>query len=289
MYDKIFHSTAARLALTMLLLLTLVSGLLSLSTVRSSAAVTPSSSQTVNGATVTNAYYYKFNNSYGAYFKKGQKGQYTLTSGDKQKLVNKLWAHYKQYYPDKKSITDMVNSQISRSWGGSCFGMCSTIALNRLGQINIRTYTKSKGTGRQLNKAADPKTKNAVKSAINYYQVSFGYTSANRVYYYKKDSNWTAGLKTVLANAKKKRLQIFDFYWKEKGNYVGHATLVKTYMKKQGNWYYLATYDPNYPGKKTFVRISTSFKTCTVQYYPTSDFIDVTTNLSGFSKIAINR
>ncbi|MDR1781581.1 MAG: Ig-like domain-containing protein [Bacilli bacterium] len=246
--------------------------------------------QQVKGSNISNNYVYSFSNNTSSYFKGNQKRYYYISNSDYKKLIKKLSLYYKNKFTnvDIKYINGIVNSK----WGGSCFGMSLTVALNRSGQINVKKYTNSKGKGYQLNKVSYPKNSNKVKSTINYYYaITPYYIDKYRVYSNNKDvKKWTSNIKNLVTNAKNNKLQLFDFF---KSNGSGHSILIKKYDKKikmSGKYYYrLLTYDPNYPKKKTYVYIRTDYKIIKVQHYNWNiTKFDVLSNFSEYKYVKID-
>ena len=222
----------------------------------------------VSGSSLTSSYIYPFENTYSAF----NNGKYSMTSTDQNKFVNKVWDKYggdyyfyTTYISDKIDLQYAVAAQVSSSWNGSCYGMSSSIALNRLNQINMRTYTGSSGTSNYLNKVSYPKNSLSVKSAINYYQLSQYVIDDNVSYYSSYNSNdWKVGLKDIVTRAKSNKLQLFCFSW----NTGAHAILIRGYKDVSNGNYRLTTYDPNYPASTTYVYVSSDYMRCGVTNEP---------------------
>lgn len=243
------------------------------------------------GTSLTNNYIYNFDNSSYAFLKSGQKRNYSMYTKDKNNLINKIYSRHKNE-ETREEIKYFVNDTINSKWGGSCFGMSMTTALNMTGQVNIKSYTKSKGKGRQLSKVKYPKNSGRVKSTINFYQVMTPYyfDDYRNFYNYNNTKDRVAGLKSIVTTAKRNQLQSFDFYSKSSG----HAILIKNYNKvvkiKRKNYYRLNTYDSNYPKKKTYVYIRTDYKVMIVQYYNWKlNSFDVLSNFKEYDYAKINK
>ncbi|MDR1775834.1 MAG: fibronectin type III domain-containing protein [Actinomycetes bacterium] len=192
------------------------------------------------------------------------------------------------------AVRDDIQAAIDTKWGGSCFGMSTTIALNKLGQINVRAYTGSSGTGSHLNKVSKPKDSARVKSLINYYQIgqccplnSYAYIEKQ----YVSRAEWKSALTTLTADAKAKKLQVFGFWFEDKS---GHAILVKGYagIITDGNkteWHRLSTYDPSYPNASKYVLVKKDYSAIKVEGYKPIAAILSAVDLREFEKLNIEK
>ena len=270
----------------------------------------------IKGTKVTGKYIYKFNNSTASFYK-AKKGNYYMSQADKIKLTNKVWNSYKSNvnsmdtkFSTKNALYKNINKKLKKKWAGSCYGMSLSVALNRVGQINMRTYTKTKkGTGRQLNQIDYPKNNKKVMSAVNYYQESQYYFRSGKIYSYWKYTtfedfdvdSWNSGLKKIVTLGKQKKLQSFGYsgYNPTDGSF-GHQILIKKYDKKVAvkidnkatKCYRLSAYDPSYPGSAMYVYISTDYTKIRISNkehnYGTIYSVDTTTNFSDFTCIDID-
>ena len=67
----------------------------------------------------------------------------------------------------------------------------------------------------------------------------------------------------------------------------GHEILALKYVKKEKGYYYISTYDPNYPNKKTYLKISTNYKKVKVTNYKDFKALDSISNFDCFNKYII--
>ena len=194
---------------------------------------------------------------------KKKRFKYYLRTKEKERLIKyMLDTKYKgcKYIP-KESIIKEIEEQINATWSGACEGMVVSVALNAGKKINIRKYTKSKGKGYKLNKVKYPKNSSAIKSIIHYYQLSQNNVITNEI----TSKNIKKESKKILKVAKLNRVQAVQIHFDK--NKAGHRILALKYVKFKKGYHYISTYDPNYPKKDTYIKISKNLKKFKVSNY----------------------
>lgn len=239
-------------------------------------------------------YRYSFLNHYYAFGNK-----FVLDPKLRDKLADKLVKA--NYFTNKKAakikIIKIMNGNLKGKakwkWKGSCYGMATTTALNRIKQINVRKYTKSRGKGYQISKVSAPIYNKDTENIINYYFASqVGFNEDEGQPY--SVSNKTK-LKKIVKNAKKQYMESFAFFmWYKKTNkyYGGHRILLLGYSNKKSNkkWHAIKCYDNAYSASDRYVFISKKYNKIKVQgwsdTYSIKEFAS-TTNFSKYAKIKI--
>lgn len=232
---------------------------------------------------INGKYLFRFDNSFSSF---GTNAKYYMSKKDMDKLVDRL---YRGGYQNKsrKKIKKAISKEIALHWEGSCYGMSVVTALNKGEKIHAKKYCGAKrGQPYTLRYLDLPKDNKRVMSLINYYQIGQSYASQ---YVIDCDSkkNWLR----LIKNAKKNRLQLFSFWFYDEMDEEddAHAILLKEYVKTKKNYVWIATYDPNSPHRKTYIKVNQKtgkFKSEDYENMNTCDFID---DFSIFNPIKIDR
>ena len=174
-----------------------------------------------------------FANSYSGFFGDGVDRRYTFKHSDNLSQLKRL---------DSSKILGLED-WMKRAWGGSCFGIASTMGLVKLGKLSVDDITRS-GAG-SYHSLQKPASDSILFDAINYYQVGQAIC--------KKD---TAIAGTYDGNKDTLKSFLRSFVESTKGNNIvlfcygdsksGHAILaLNSEYDPGGDRYIVTVYDEN--------------------------------------------
>ena len=240
----------------------------------------------------TNNYYlkeseiYSFNNS-SSHF---DDGKYYVSNNDFEKLTNYVNKLYNNDSNTAKTVINKLQLERQKSWGGSCYGMAVTTLLDKSNQI---AFNENFSLGaKTMHEVASPKKNSNVKSAINYYYIAqfIPYLREKNVKrYYKSNSNWKAGLESLISYAQKGKPMLFCYFWEDSsGKAHGHAIVIKGYKKNSDGSHSIITYDNRYPEMDIIIKINSNFSSCVVNENENANCIEFIYDMSAFDVIDID-
>ena len=149
-----------------------------------------------------------------------------------------------KFYPKSKTY---LQSWVKDDWGGSCFGIASTIGLVKLGKLSINDITSSGAINYHGLNA--PVKDVRLFDSINFYHVGQSLFRGKALINYteKDDKRLKAFLKSLVDSTKDEKLVLFTYKWydSEKG-WVGHAIVALDSRYDETNDQYIVTmYDEN--------------------------------------------
>lgn len=192
-------------------------------------------------------------------------------SDENYKFPTRIWTNV---YGE--SVNTYIKARESETWGGNCFGMCSTAylyymeQLDSIGEINEIGYDDIRSDGWEfdsngilgLSKKRYPALykDSVINSLISEYQVACGSEEFRKIrnqYQFTSDGSYREMFKRVIEYLQNTKhtlcLEVFWGYDKEsKGYSSGHALMVDcshnpVVEKIDDNWRKIYLYDPNYP------------------------------------------
>lgn len=230
---------------------------------------------------ITRDYRYSFLND-----SKSFGDKYVLNRKLRRKLAKKLFQL--GYFDTVKVAEQRINRLLGRKWGGSCYGMSVTTALNKKKQINVREYTKSEGEGYKINKVKKPLDNKRTANIINYYFASqLGFNQDEKIYSINDEgalynSEVRTALNDFVRKSKHRVVQNFSFYMTEEDGKIvgGHTILALDYDYKKSNrkWHVIKTYDCSVSKGDSYIMINK--KTCKIRVKIWSDSYNVTSYYS---------
>ena len=200
--------------------------------------------------------------------------------GDRYNILNddfdKLTTYVKRLYGPIGAGPIVIDLGINRfsEWGGSCYGMASTVLLHKSGQVNMRNFA----SGTTLWDFVPPKSNAALESAVNYYMISQNIPHLRPTNNKSGTSEFSNGLQQIVNDAKAGKSTFFCYYFSQNGKQVGHAIVIVGYKDSFDGVHTLLAYDNRYPNRDTNIVISANYDTCAVDG-------DVRENVSGFEAI----
>ena len=145
-------------------------------------------------------------------------------------------------------FTDLAGS----SWGGSCFGMSSTVALDKMGKIDINGTTSD---ALSLYSLESPSENELLRNVINYYHVSQVFEHL----YPDRQTKLAVGpeiIETMLLGLDSNGLAVCSFY----SDWFGHAVLAYEHIVCTDGSHKVYFYDPDYPEDDTYFLISSDLE-----------------------------
>lgn len=222
---------------------------------------------------------YSFPNDSRYFFKRNEKHRYQMLDSDFEKLCN----YVRNIYEDQDfASTEINNLQYQRKnveWYGSCFGMSLTAIFNKTGKID---FNKRYGSGAALMSAvAAPNKSAAVRSAINYYQLSqhipVFYNPMNDI----GDPAGLSQMRGLIDAAKNNQLILFSYKSPQLSD--GHAIVIVGYSAAADGSHTLIAYDNRYEGQYININVSSDLKKCTLILPDTKEDVSRFAYCSDFS------
>lgn len=173
-------------------------------------------------------------------------------------------------------------------WGGSCYGMSLTVALQHYGMLDLLSYQEGAANVSEL----EPSPK--LVSCINYYQAQeMTARMTQTVADYPGTPWYSAQLKNMYNEVASGKIVLFGFYENHSFDSSGHAILLTgAYDDLEGNHILLA-YDCNYgswytDGVATRLIIDPDFNVMASEMYGLITGFDWLSDLSGFDSFRID-
>ena len=222
---------------------------------------------------------YSFPNDSRYFFKRNEKHRYQMLDSDFEKLCN----YVRNIYEDQDfASTEINNLQYQRKnveWYGSCFGMSLTAIFNKTGKID---FNKRYGSGAaSMSAVAAPNKSAAVRSAINYYQLSqhipVFYNPMNDI----GDPAGLSQMRGLIDAAKNNQLILFSYKSPQLSD--GHAIVIVGYSAAADGSHTLIAYDNRYEGQYININVSSDLKKCTLILPDTKEDVSRFAYCSDFS------
>ena len=222
---------------------------------------------------------YSFPNDSSYFFKRNEKHRYQMLDSDFEKLCN----YVRNIYEDQDfASTEINNLQYQRKnveWYGSCFGMSLTAIFNKTGKID---FNKRYGSGAaSMSAVAAPNKSAAVRSAINYYQLSqhipVFYNPMNDI----GDPAGLSQMRGLIDAAKNNKLILFSYKSPQLSD--GHAIVIVGYNAADDGSHTLIAYDNRYEGQFININVSSDLKKCTLILPDTKEDVSRFAYCSDFS------
>lgn len=222
---------------------------------------------------------YSFPNDSSYFFKRNEKHRYQMLDSDFEKLCN----YVRNIYEDQDfASTEINNLQYQRKnveWYGSCFGMSLTAIFNKTGKID---FNKRYGSGAaSMSAVAAPNKSAAVRSAINYYQLSqhipVFYNPMNDI----GDPAGLSQMRGLIDAAKNNKLILFSYKSPQLSD--GHAIVIVGYSAAADGSHTLIAYDNRYEGQYININVSSDLKKCTLILPDKKEDVSSLAYRSGFS------
>ena len=222
---------------------------------------------------------YSFPNDSRYFFKRNEKHRYQMLDSDFEKLCN----YVRNIYEDQDiASTEINNLQYQRKnveWYGSCFGMSLTAIFNKTGKID---FNKRYGSGAaSMSAVAAPNKSAAVRSAINYYQlsqhISVFYNPMNDI----GDPAGLSQMRGLIDAAKNNKLILFSYKSPQLSS--GHAIVIVGYNAADDGSHTLIAYDNRYEGQFININVSSDLKKCTLILPDTKEDVSRFAYCSDFS------
>ena len=222
---------------------------------------------------------YSFPNDSRYFFKRNEKHRYQMLDSDFEKLCN----YVRNIYEDQDfASTEINNLQYQRKnveWYGSCFGMSLTAIFNKTGKID---FNKRYGSGAaSMSAVAAPNKSAAVRSAINYYQLSqhipVFYNPMNDI----GDPAGLSQMRGLIDAAKNNKLILFSYKSPQLSD--GHAIVIVGYSAAADGSHTLIAYDNRYEGQYININVSSDLKKCTLILPDTKEDVSRFAYCSDFS------
>lgn len=173
-------------------------------------------------------------------------------------------------------------------WGGSCYGMSLTVALQQCGLLDLLSYQEGAQTVAELAPSRE------LISCINYYQAQeFPAMMVQNAADYPGTNWYQVQLKKMYNEVASGKIVLFGFYENHSYDSAGHAILLTgAYDDLQGNHVLLA-YDCNYGsmyvnGAATTYTISPDYSYITSEMYGDLVGIDWLSDFSAFESFDIS-
>ena len=224
---------------------------------------------------------YAFSNS----SKSFRNGSYRISDSDFKKLANYVKRQYNSSY-SQTLINDLQDFR-TEQWGGSCYGMASTVLLDKWNQIGFNeNFDHGKKT---MHDVSAPYQNSQVESAINYYHISqiIPFTRKGETYS-NRQATWANGLKRLVQKAQNGDLMLFCYFFSNSSGNWGHAIVIKGYQKASDGSFNLIAYDNRWPDKDIIVKVSSNYKTCVINGNENAYYIEFLSDLSCFNLIDID-
>lgn len=202
-----------------------------------------------------------------------------MLDSDFEKLCN----YVRNIYEDQDfASTEVNNLQYQRKnveWYGSCFGMSLTAIFNKTGKID---FNKRYGSGAaSMSAVAAPNKSAAVRSAINYYQLSqhipVFYNPMNDI----GDPAGLSQMRGLIDAAKSNKLILFSYKSPQLSD--GHAIVIVGYNAADDGSHTLIAYDNRYEGQFININVSSDLKKCTLILPDTKEDVSRFAYCSDFS------
>ena len=230
---------------------------------------------------------YSFPNDSSYFFKRNEKHRYQMLDSDFEKLCN----YVRNIYEDQDiASTEINNLQYQRKnveWDGSCFGMSLTAIFNKTGKID---FNKRYGSGAaSMSAVAAPNKSAAVRSAINYYQLSQHISAFNTPMHDIGDRPWLSQMRGLIDDAKNNKLILFEYKSPQLSS--GHAIVIVGYSAADDGSHTLIAYDNRYAGQYININVSSDLKKCTLILPDTKEDVSsfaYRSNFSAFDMIDID-
>lgn len=222
---------------------------------------------------------YSFPNDSRYFFKRNEKHRYQMLDSDFEKLCN----YVRNIYEDQDiASTEINNLQYQRKnveWDGSCFGMSLTAIFNKTGKID---FNKRYGSGAaSMSAVAAPNKSAAVRSAINYYQLSQHISAFNTPMHDIGDRPWLSQMRGLIDDAKNNKLILFEYKSPQLSS--GHAIVIVGYSAADDGSHTLIAYDNRYAGQYININVSSDLKKCTLILPDTKEDVSSFAYRSDFS------
>ncbi len=222
---------------------------------------------------------YSFPNDSRYFFKRNENHRYQMLDSDFEKLCN----YVRNIYEDQDiASTEINNLQYQRKnveWDGSCFGMSLTAIFNKTGKID---FNKRYGSGAaSMSAVAAPNKSAAVRSAINYYQLSQHISAFNTPMHDIGDRPWLSQMRGLIDDAKNNKLILFEYKSPQLSS--GHAIVIVGYSAADDGSHTLIAYDNRYAGQYININVSSDLKKCTLILPDTKEDVSSFAYRSDFS------
>ena len=203
---------------------------------------------------------YSFPNDSRYFFKRNEKHRYQMLDSDFEKLCNYVRNIYEDQDFASTEINNLQNQRKNVEWYGSCFGMSLTAIFNKTGKID---FNKRYGSGAaSMSAVAAPNKSAAVRSAINYYQLSQHILVFNNQTSDIGDHGGRAQMRSLINDAKNNKLILFSYKSPQLSS--GHAIVIVGYSAAADGSHTLIAYDNRYPGQYININVSSDLKKCTL-------------------------
>ncbi len=157
--------------------------------------------------------------------------------------------HFKNayYYSELEKLgKESLQNRVTREWGGSCFGIASTIGLVETGKLSISDITDSNAA--YYHDLQIPLRDPVLFDSINYYQTGYPYVTKDAKIASTAVDSLKVFLKALVQNTKNEKPVIFCYYYYStaRQDYVGHAILaLDSEFDENNNQYIVTLYDEN--------------------------------------------
>ena len=222
---------------------------------------------------------YSFPNDSRYFFKRNEKHRYQMLDSDFEKLCNYVRNIYEDQDFASTEINNLQNQRKNVEWYGSCFGMSLTAIFNKTGKID---FNKRYGSGAaSMSAVAAPNKSAAVRSAINYYQlsqhISVFYNPMNDI----GDPAGLSQMRGLIDAVKNNKLILFSYKSPQLSD--GHAIVIVGYSAAADGSHTLIAYDNRYEGQYININVSSDLKKCTLILPDTKEDVSRFAYCSDFS------
>ena len=222
---------------------------------------------------------YSFPNDSRYFFKRNEKHRYQMLDSDFEKLCNYVRNIYEDQDFASAQINKLQNQRKNVEWYGSCFGMSLTAIFNKTGKID---FNKRYGSGAaSMSAVAAPNKSAAVRSAINYYQLSQHISAFNTPMHDIGDRPWLSQMRGLIDDAKNNKLILFEYKSPQLSS--GHAIVIVGYSAADDGSHTLIAYDNRYAGQYININVSSDLKKCTLILPDTKEDVSSFAYRSDFS------
>lgn len=203
---------------------------------------------------------YSFPNDSRYFFKRNENHRYQMLDSDFEKLCNYVRNIYEDQDFASTQINKLQNQRKNVDWYGSCFGMSLTAIFNKTGKID---FNERYGSGAaSMSAVAAPNKSAAVRSAINYYQLSQHILVFNNETSDIDSPGGRAQMRSLIDDAKNNKLILFSYNSPQLSD--GHAIVIVGYSAAADGGHTLIAYDNRYAGQYININVSSDLKKCTL-------------------------